>query len=72
MESNRSSTFANDSQKQMLIELMRDNEALRSGLCSPNFTRQDSQGQWKEIAKQLNKVTGGAVKDWQRWRRVGH
>lgn len=64
MESlNPSSAFVNEAQKQMLIDLLRENEALRSGRFSPNFTRQDFQKQWKEIADQLNRVTGGAVKD---------
>jgi len=58
-------------QKQRLIDLMSEENALRSGKFSPNFTKQIADAKWNEIAKKLNAIPGGS-KNAQEWKRVSH
>lgn len=62
--------IVNKTQKNILIDFMKNHENLQSGKFSNNFTYRKAQQLWQEVTIMLNSVAGGASKDWKKWRRV--
>lgn len=60
----------NGTQKDILVEFMKQHEDLQSGKFTREFTFKKAQNLWNEIAEQLNAVPGGARKEWKMWRKV--
>lgn len=59
-----------EAQKKMLVDFMNQNEKLRSGKFTPNFSYKTAQELWINISNQLNSVPNGVEKDWKKWRKV--
>ncbi|XP_044766206.1 uncharacterized protein LOC123322329 [Coccinella septempunctata] len=61
-----------EQQKAALIDYITQNEQLKSGKFTQEFTYKKAQNCWKELAIILNAIPGGAEKDWHQWRKTWH
>lgn len=59
----------NKTQKQILINFIKDNPVLLKVKFTNNFTKQDYQKLWCQISEILNSVPG-PHKNWKQWKKV--
>lgn len=57
------------SQKELMVEFIENNEKMKSGKFTNDFTFKTAQKLWEKLASILNAVPG-ARKDWRQWRKV--
>ncbi|XP_028142517.2 uncharacterized protein LOC126888276 [Diabrotica virgifera virgifera] len=57
-------------QKEIMLDFIKSRPRLYAGKFSPEFTRQQSQSLWQELATILNSHSNGAKKEWSAWRKT--
>lgn len=62
--------YCSNKQKEVLIDILQNEEQLISGKFTQKFTFKDAQNKWTEIATILNSIPAGTQKDWKQWRKV--